>query len=873
MMTARLQARLLAATMLAGLAPFAAHAQDAPAPAAPPEREARSVEKIVVTAQKREQGIQDVPVAVSAYNADLLDNSGVNDFKDLQVLAPGLNVTSTSNEFVTTARIRGIGTVGDNPGLESSVGVVIDGVPRARNGTGFNDLGEIERIEILRGPQGTLFGKNTSAGIINVVTRRPEFDFGASLEAGYIFDEAEGYGVAGSVTGPIVEDKAAFRLYGVHRKRDGFLTVDNQGPSPALDTRTEDEDYDQDFWSVRGQLLLEPSSNVSLLLAADYTDRDENCCLGPSIVSGATAPIINALAPGGRPLPGAEDPFSRRVQSNRSTAQQIEDFGYQGQLDWDLGGWSLTAIASRRDYELNSAQDTDFTGADIVFRDISLNAFEFGNTTFEVRAAGASEHIEWLFGAYFSDEELTRRDAVQLGGHFAPYLSLLVSSGTSTTAAIDLANGFGAQFIPNFGQQGGFPLASFPLGGGSQGDRYDQDSQSLSLFTNNTISITDRFDITVGARWTQEDKSARFEFADSVNPACDIYEQVLGNALDLTLPQNQAIVQGYANAAFAGNPSLPTPEARFAAMAQVITFTCLPFSRDVYAASLNGTQSREEEEFSGKFAGSYRFTDDILGYASYSRGYKAGGFNLDRFDQAGASRVDFTGILAGAGSYPAQFEPEIVDAYEVGFKTEWLNNQLLANFFLFYSDFETYQLNTFNGIAFFVTSVPGAESKGAELELLYLPDAIDGLTLQGGVTHAETTYNEFAPTGTPDVDRLSGRNFSLSPEWYVTGAASIRRPIPGTQLEWLAHVDGRWVSEQNTGSDLDPEKLQESYWLVNGRLGIGSQDERWALEVWSRNLLDEDYIQVGFDGPFQPGSFNAFLGAPRTYGVTLRSRF
>jgi iron complex outermembrane receptor protein len=269
---------------------------------------------------------------------------------------------------------------------------------------------------------------------------------------------------------------------------------------------------------------------------------------------------------------------------------------------------------------------------------------------------------------------------------------------------------------------------------------------------------------------------------------------------------------------------------------------------------------------------------------SYSRGYKAGGFNLDRFTQAGDSAVDFADILAGNSQYPAQFEPEIVDAFEWGFKTEWLQNQLLANLILFYSDFETYQLNTFNGIAFFVTSIDGATSQGAELELLYLPEQIEGLTLNGGLTYAQTEYDEFAPTGTGDVDYLSGHTFSLSPKFYLTGSASYRAPL-NNGLEWLAHLDGRWVSKQNTGSDLDYVKMQDAYTLLNARIGIGAQSEEWAVELFARNLLDEEYMQVAFDGPFQPGaggsranniatgSFNAFLGQPRTWGVTLRSRF
>ena len=138
----------------------------------------QTVDTVVVTAQKRTQALQDVPIVVNVASGQQLRDQGVKDIKDLQLLTPGLTVTSTSSEVVTTARIRGVGTVGDNPGLESSVGVAIDGVYRPRNGVSFGDLGEVERIEVLKGPQGTLFGKSTSAGVINVITKGPSFKIG-----------------------------------------------------------------------------------------------------------------------------------------------------------------------------------------------------------------------------------------------------------------------------------------------------------------------------------------------------------------------------------------------------------------------------------------------------------------------------------------------------------------------------------------------------------------------------------------------------------------------------------------------------------------------------------------------------------------------
>src|SRR6266436_6175444 len=173
--------------------------------------------EIIVTAQKREQNIQDVPISVIALSAQQLKDAGVTDIKDMQVLTPGLTVTSTTNESSTTARIRGIGTVGDNPGLESSVGVVIDGVYRPRNGVGFGNLGEIEQIEILEGPQGELFGKNNDAGVISITTKRPSTTFGVTAEAtGGNYNDRE---INASVTGPLGDISAA-RFYAGYSKRN-----------------------------------------------------------------------------------------------------------------------------------------------------------------------------------------------------------------------------------------------------------------------------------------------------------------------------------------------------------------------------------------------------------------------------------------------------------------------------------------------------------------------------------------------------------------------------------------------------------------------------------------------------------------------------
>ena len=216
---------------------------------------------IVVTAQGRRQALADVPVAISAVNAETLQNSGANDIRQLNQVAPSLLVSSTGSEANGSARIRGIGTVGDNPGLESSVPVFIDGVYRSRSGIGLNELGEIDRVEVQRGPQGTLGGRNSSAGLISIYSKRPEFDLGGSAELTY--GNYNYWRAGASITGPLTETIAA-RLDGIWVKRDGFYQ----------DTTNNTDVNDRNRYFVRGQLLFEPTDDISFRLIGDYTFRE-----------------------------------------------------------------------------------------------------------------------------------------------------------------------------------------------------------------------------------------------------------------------------------------------------------------------------------------------------------------------------------------------------------------------------------------------------------------------------------------------------------------------------------------------------------------------------------------------------------------------
>ena len=842
-----------------------------------------SVDDIIVTAQKREQSLQDVPIVVTTLSQEALDGAGVRDIKDLQILTPGMTVTSTQSETATTARIRGVGTVGDNPGLESSVGVVIDGVYRSRNGVGFGDLGELSRIEVLKGPQGTLFGKNTSAGVINIITEAPSFTPGFSAEATY--GNFNAWGLAGSITGPIT-DKVAGRLYMAKRQRDGFYDVVT-GPGP----RQETDDQNQDFWTARGQLLILPSDEVSIRLIADYSKRDEYCCVSTQVRTGPTYGIITAI--GGQqaaPAPGfGALPFSRTAYANRGTGQTMEDMGFSAEANIDIPSWNatLTSVSSWRNWEGINAMDLDYTTADLLYRvDDGGYGFELDNLTQEFRLAGSTDKLDWLVGVFATRENISRDDSYWYGAGYTPFLSLLISSQLNAgTGGVIPQSGniigcltrpgttptFLAGCLLNGGTSASGPLApsgpGFGVGHGVQ-DHYSQRSDSLALFTNNTWHVTDQFDITLGLRYTQDKKRLQ-GVQDNLGTNGAACGGALGNVTNLT---NAFIGAGL------------TPAAAAASAQRVAGNICLPWANPFFD-NRRIDEETDDGELSGTIKAAYRFNDSVMAYGSYARGYKSFGYNLDRVQ---------TGVTPTASLL---FPSETVDSFELGLKNTLFNRTVLLNLTYFNQKFEDFQLNTFLGTAFVVESIPEVTTEGVDADFVWFTP-VEGLSFSGGVTYADTKYGNFVasdltnPANFPQLSLLPGARASFAPEWSATASMAFDRSI-GAGLKLGLNLSAKYSTEFNTGSDLLPYKMQDAMTLVNGRITLGAEDETWALDIWGQNLTDEEYMQVAINAPLQGSAFqttvqpngtyfnpaldtqtyNAFMGQPRTYGATLRVKY
>lgn len=826
-------------------------------------------EEIVVTATGRAAAIQDVPIAVTAVSGEALQNSGANDLRDVTQVAPSLEMgTGQSNSSGTTARIRGIGTGSDNPGFEAAVGIFIDGVYRARAGAALADLPELERVEVLRGPQGTLYGRNTSAGAISVITAGPDFSPGMWMEGTVGFDDLEETGARVGGNLPLT-DTFAVRLDGSIRARDGYIT----------DLISGDDINNRDRSSLRAQALWDISPDATLRVIVDGAQSDEVCCGVTPLQYGGSQLAINATLNGGNPFgPSAGTPAinlderGMTVTPGRGYGEETEEWGISGQLDWDLGFANLTSITAYRDWSAERNQDVDFNVADIAYRDGLTVAFE--NFTQEFRLQGENGRVNWLVGLFYGDETLDTTDRIQIGAQSSVY--------TNWATYLGLADALGTPFqLYNFipATPSVFALADPGLAGvyltpnangeGQQNDNWNIETQSIALFTHNEIALSDALTLTVGLRYSQETK--------------DLTGDLNATSASCTSLQGLETLFGVVSGLEAGGLSTP------------MNLACNPAVNPIANSSLQPgglwVGDSEENEFSGTVSLSYDLSDDMMVYGGYSRGYKAGGFNVDRsgFDLR-PSTIDPTDLSVDQ----LAFDPEFTDSFEVGIKSTILGGTTTVNLTGFYQQITDYQLNAFNGFNFITENVPDAISQGAELEIQARPT--DNLTLTAGLVYTDAFYDSEVrfnpltactdgtdavacsvdPTPNPNDPNavFSGQPFAFAPELTATAAITYIQPI-GANLQALFYLDTRWndgYRTQTLGREPNGATDNDAFAIFNGRVGIGAQDESWSLEFWGRNLFDEYYFVGAFQPPLQD-SYVIYPNEPATYGVTLRARY
>lgn len=742
----------------------------------PAEEEAAQADlklnQIVVTATRRATNLQETAIAVTSVDSEFMAEARVENIGDITSVSPSVTFRNTSNPATSAnLQIRGIGTTGASRAFEGAVGVFVDGVYRSRPGAALQNFLDVGSLQVLRGPQGTLFGKNTSAGAILLESSMPVL---GETGGDYSLTIGNYEAVTGSVTvnAPIGEN-AALRISAISANRAGFFENPNTG-----------EDYNERRGNgLKAQLLYEPTDDFRIRLIADYARSDENCCFGtvdsnPGPIQDVVDQIIRerGLVPTSR----RKDEYQSVL--NYSPDQLVEDTGYTVKADWNVGPGKLSSVTALRQYKVDQTTDADFSGADLLLlhEKFKSNFFSQEFSYSGEHGFGAEGNANYVAGVFYSDESIKSGRT----GWWGEDLQRVYAFTLPATLVFDASPG----------------LRSVEV--------IEGNNESLAFFGQWDGRLNEKWGFTAGLRWSQEKKQGQFENLYYRPNPLDVYK-VLG-------------VQ-------------PAP---------------------------HFNESKTDEAFSGTLGIQYHFNEDAMLYASYNRGFKAGGVNLDA-NAAGGFRQNpdyFPGAIPGDPRY----DPEFVNAYELGLKTQFWDRRGRANFSAFYNDMTDLQVARFVGTQFQVLNAGTAEVYGLEVESAL--ELNDILSLDAAITYLpEAQLGEDASLGPV----LSGRRFAVAPELSGSVSLKLDKPISDTYS-----LVGR-INQQYSGGYLTNNSNfleQGGFGLLNFNLGVKSA-AGWTLEGWIQNAFDKRYVTNHFATTLQSGDNNAYMSAPRTYGVTLRGSF
>lgn len=783
-------------------------------------------DEIIITATKREQSLKDVPLSVSVTSQATVEKAHIKDLIDLQSVVPSLKVEQFNAAAQTNFIVRGFGNGNGNFGIESSVGVFIDGVYRSRSFSALDDLPEIERIEVLRGPQSTLFGKNVSAGAISIITRKPQFDFGGKAEA--TIGNYDARQLQATVTGPISRT-LAFRISGNFNKRDGYL--ENVTTGGDINNRNR--------YSIRGDLLWQPTSELSVRVLADYNHIKERCCGVVSLLNGPATQFIGAPPPFGLGLPvgNPDEKFDRKVVVNTDPKSTIVGKGISAQADYDFGFARLTSITAYRNQFNSSAEDVDFTGADLANRNDRVRTKTF---TQEVRlASSGGGRFNWLLGAFYLNEKLNLHQNIRFGQDIRAFADGL--AGGNITLLETLQSLVNPTIIPGgtYFQPGQGIIIPFTL---------DQDS--YSLFGQADYKITDRLTVTGGLAYLHDKKAG----------TSDIVLQDPFSALNL---QNVPEL-----------PFLGVPANAFGALGALQFFYGdTPNHGPVNFPNANESGILKGNKVTYAIKAAYDF-GPVNVYINHSTGWKAGAYNLS----SDSRPPDPNGVGRSA-------DPENVSLYEAGFKSSFRGGYL--NFAVFDQSIKGFQSNLYLGTAFALVNAGKQSVRGFEVDAAYRP--VQWLSLTGAVTYLDPKYNSFvhAPCVTYDVLRcpldpltgrrpifrdLSGTRPAGIPKWnFSTSALISHRLSSGVDAYLRGEYD--FASKTQLTETTPPELSTFGTSNLNASLGLILKGPQIELMFWGRNLTNHRSLITAFPTVAQDGSYSGYPIQPRTYGATIRKTF
>lgn len=770
------------------------------ASAAPAHSNSLVLEEVVVTAQKRPQNLMDVPVSVSSLNGDQMQAMSLNNMDAISAYVPNLTMNQTG--IGTVLAIRGISS-GINQGFEQSVGQYMDGVYYGRAHLVRGPMVDMDRIEVLRGPQSILFGKNSIAGAVSMHTAKPTDEFEGKISVLYETEHDE-RDVRAVLSGPLTESLTA-RLALLDREMDGYYDNTTLGRDESGD--------DEQMVRLTLQWMINDDTTATLKVEDGSFDTEGR---NLEIVNPAGAPYAGVLAllTGGAYVQDTAQNY-RRQSGGDSSNTDTENITLT--LEHEAGDFTFTSISAYNAYDMSELCDCDFVGAP-VFDASQAEDYEQFSQEFRI-ASPAGDTIEYIAGVYYQTSELEYRDSLNL-----PANSVLIPALTPLLG-----------FAP-----------SFALGSSSK-RLFQQDSDLWSAFAQVTWNISDDTRLTVGARYTDEQKDASRK-QTHVAPG------------GIELP--------------AGSPADP-----FNIVYGLIRFE--PYD--------TVKRSRSETALTPLVTLQHDFNEDVMAYATYTTGFKSGGF--DARSNAHPDPAVFNALYAGVVDIVGvfEFEEEEAESIELGAKFTLAGGAAELNAALFRTEYTDLQTSQYDGsVGFNVTNAAEATSQGLELDGRWR--VTSGLTLNGSLALLDFEYDEFPnaecyfgqvpdSAGYPGLCDAGGKEREYTPDVQATLGLNYAAAL-NNGLQWQAGIDVIYSDDYFATPTLDPNLHQDAFVKVNARLSLMSADDQWEVALIGKNLTDEEVMTFGNKAPLATtltggaGAFYyAFYDRPRTLALQGIWRF
>lgn len=748
--------------------------------------------EVLVTAQKREQSAQDVGISMSTYSNEQIRALGFTNAQEVTALAAGISTMQPNGEANYAIGIRGVANNDFTTNVESPVAIYVDEVYISQmSGAGFL-LFDVERVELLRGPQGTLFGRNATGGLVHYITVKPsldEFNGFGSITYGR-FNRMKFQGAVGVP----VSDKVALRASFATHQGGGY--VENR-------LRPQDDLNNANESAGRLQALFQPNEDVEILLNARFGQQD---------IRTGFFEYASAIFPTGEATPGVPNPdlggyvdLDDDVYAGDYDTpghNELDTYGYSGTLKWNMDFATLTSITDFQTVKRDYIEDSDASPVDYFQFFLTTDTEQFSQ---EIRLNGEADKLKWVAGFYYMD--LKVRDSN--GGIMRGLFQALADAGV-----------FGDEAIG---------LTLDELGFNGIRNPYATDTETWSLFGQLEFEVTEQFTVIGGFRWIDEKKSHLYHnylmwFPDTSTSGMDPNATIVGDAL---------------------------PES--------------PYS-----------SSRKDGNWSARLQVNFKPVDNLLTYASWNRGVKSGGFNTPLLPSPFALSDAFM-----------SYEPEKLDAFEVGFKWDSSNRRVRINGAAYYYDYNNYQAFSIIGLDT-ATLNADAKVKGFEVEVQAAP--VKGLDMQFGISYIDPEVKN-VPGLTIDVDTdgdgivdvpalLPGatRKPVQTPKWNLNGL--VRYEVFMANSGSVAfQVDGMYRAKHHFALTNFPASTESGYFIGNASVTWFSEDEKWSMRFFVQNFTDKEYVVQTFDlsgsvsngGLF--GLIEQYYGRPRTWGANLSYSF